>query len=85
MMQPVDAGALEVTELESWLDAECPCEAKHVHTPCSEVVIARIVSCSRDFRCCQSWVVLITARMASELRCPSCKNYASDCWRIIPI
>ena len=54
MMQQVDAGVLEVAELESWLDAECRCEAKHVQTPCSEVVIARIVACSRDFRCCQN-------------------------------
>lgn len=84
-MQQVDAGALEVTELESWWNAECPCEAKHIKTPCSEVVIARIVSCSRDFRCCQNWVVAVTARMAAGRICRSCKRPAEDCWRIIPI
>jgi len=37
-MQPVDAGALEVTELESWLDAECPCEVPHQDSTCTGVV-----------------------------------------------
>ncbi|UXO93882.1 hypothetical protein Pan2_63 [Pseudanabaena phage Pan2] len=83
-MQQIDAGALEVTELESWLDAECPCEAKHSNTTCSEVVVARAICCVGSVKCCQNWVVFKLEQM-SRARCRDCGRAAEKCWRIIPI
>lgn len=83
-MQHIETGAGEVTELESWLDVECPCEAKHSNTVCSEVVVARGVCCVGSWKLCQNWVVFKLEKMRFS-SCRDCGRPADRCWRIIPI
>lgn len=84
-MQQVEAGTVEVTELESWLDVECPCEAIHTRTACSVLVVARATWCEPSLLICQSSAVATLDRMSWGVLCAECKRPAKDCWRIIPI
>lgn len=84
-MQQVEAGVVEVTELESWLDAECPCEFIHkTRTVCTVLVVALMVGCTKQVRVCQSAAIFKMESM-KLVNCARCHLPAEDCWRIIPI
>lgn len=90
-MQQIDAGAPEVTELESWLDAQCPCEVPHHSSTCTRVVYGVLHDANHPefwgLKACTGVVAYRAEVLADHprIKCSICWGLAKDCWRIIPI
>lgn len=80
-----DAGLLEVTELEAWLEGDLKCQMQHGKEGCSIHVVARGVSCATAINVCENGRSWHLQKMAEGWKCAECKKFAADCWRIIPI
>ena len=94
-MQTIDAGRVEVTDLEAWLEHECGCEPPHNYTPFSgEVVYYSLGTlCGMGRKVCKnagdSDLMMLAERPFDW--CADCFDKGLgeveivDCWRIIPI
>lgn len=76
---------LELVNLDELLNDEPGCEIKHRTTQCTHHVTHRARSCREQINVCDMAVTLLRHKMATNVICAGCMNFAADCWSIQPI
>ena len=85
----MDAGTLELVDLESILDLALECRANHLDPEdllCTNIVTALTTSCDGPRLSCAAHAAYYWAQIADALcECMSCDKPCSECWTVVAI